>query len=171
MRSRRWSHRRRPRGLVPVVPGSTIGYVVRQASTFVSTPCWLWTGARDVEGYALYTSAGRTMTGHKFYWIRATGRRRVPRGKHLDHVCRVRHCVNPAHLEVVTPMTNVRRSSVVVLTGNEPTEIIAAYRAGQQPGRRPVRMLDLARRYRVSVATICNVINRRHWRTRGGKAA
>lgn len=37
----------------------------------------------------------------------------VPYGKELDHVCRVRACVNPAHLEPVTHIENVRRGNMI----------------------------------------------------------
>lgn len=42
----------------------------------------------------------------------------IPEGMQLDHLCRVRHCVNPAHLEVVTQQENMRR--VAVLTTHCP---------------------------------------------------
>jgi hypothetical protein len=42
----------------------------------------------------------------------------VPEGMELDHLCRVRHCVNPSHLEVVTHSVNVIR-------GNEARKALA----------------------------------------------
>jgi len=33
----------------------------------------------------------------------------IPEGLELDHLCRVRSCVNPLHLEPVTHQENVRR--------------------------------------------------------------
>jgi len=40
--------------------------------------------------------------------------RDIPKGMHVDHLCRVRACVNPNHLEVVTPRTNALRSPFTV---------------------------------------------------------
>lgn len=69
--------------------------------------CWLWTGARQPNGYGRFKADGRTMMAHRFAYERARGP--VPIGLELDHVCRTRHCVNPDHLEPVTPRENIRR--------------------------------------------------------------
>ena len=73
--------------------------------------CWLWTGGRGKEGYASFRSDGRDMYGHQFSFMLHTGAW-CPEGLELDHVCRVRHCVNPAHLEPVTHHENLLRGSV-----------------------------------------------------------
>jgi hypothetical protein len=67
-------------------------------------PCWLWTSGRNADGYA---SFGQNGTAHRWIWIEINGP--VPDGLELDHLCRVRHCVNPAHLEPVTHLENIRR--------------------------------------------------------------
>lgn len=68
-----------------------------------STPCWLWQRSLTSNGYA------RTFNGrvHIIYWERLNGP--IPDGKELDHLCRERSCVNPAHLEAVTHRVNVKR--------------------------------------------------------------
>lgn len=71
-------------------------------------PCWIWTGALSTGGYGLIaTTPGRCRTAHRVSWEIA-GRVLVS-GLTLDHLCRVRRCVNPDHLEQVTSAENTRR--------------------------------------------------------------
>lgn len=72
----------------------------------VDTGCWLWRGARS-NGYGRLKVAGRTCFAHRLAYIRLVGA--VPPGLQIDHLCRVRECVNPAHLEAVTARTNILR--------------------------------------------------------------
>jgi hypothetical protein len=79
-----------------------------------TTPtCWIWTGSRNPNGYGILSIAkpagGRTTVGaHRVAYELLVG----PIAHELDHLCRVRHCVNPAHMEVetCTPRTWVATS-------------------------------------------------------------
>jgi len=74
--------------------------------------CWLWTGALYVNGYGAFRGPdGRTIRAHRFAYERVVGP--IPEGLDLDHLCRVRACVNPAHLEPVTRAENLRRARQV----------------------------------------------------------
>jgi hypothetical protein len=68
--------------------------------------CWLWTGCKMHKGYGLFDD-GRTRRVHR--WSYETFIGPIPEGLVLDHLCRVRHCVNPDHLEAVTQAENNRR--------------------------------------------------------------
>jgi hypothetical protein len=71
--------------------------------------CWLWTAALSDAGYGLCAVGPRLYRpAHRIGWILA-GKERLKPGYHLDHLCRVRSCVNPDHLEQVTPAVNNRR--------------------------------------------------------------
>ena len=77
--------------------------------------CWLWRSGRTGCGYgALYMGqpAGRPVTelAHRLAYA-LQHREPIPVGLTIDHLCRVRHCVNPAHLEVVTRGENVLRGT------------------------------------------------------------
>lgn len=69
--------------------------------------CWIWTRGRN-KGYARFKIKNTPIIGHRFSYELCLGP--VPTGMHLDHRCRVRSCVNPAHLDPVTIAENNRRS-------------------------------------------------------------
>lgn len=70
--------------------------------------CWLWTGPVSPAGYGYLTHQGQSLRAHRFAYELVNGP--VPDGLVLDHLCRVRRCVNPAHLEAVTQRVNLMRS-------------------------------------------------------------
>lgn len=71
--------------------------------------CWLWIGSLHPNGYASTTQGSRRSRDyiHRIAYRAIIGP--IPLGKELDHLCRVRHCFNPQHLEPVTRIENVRR--------------------------------------------------------------
>lgn len=82
----------------------------RIASKFTIDPatgCWLWHGAIGGTGYAHARIDGRTQPVHRVIYELLVGP--IPSGLQIDHLCRVRHCVNPDHLEPVTHAENWRR--------------------------------------------------------------
>lgn len=72
------------------------------------TGCWLWIGSLD-KGYGRFGENWKKppVGAHLFAWRTYVGP--VPDGLELDHLCRVRNCVNPAHLEPVTTRENLLR--------------------------------------------------------------
>lgn len=75
-----------------------------------NTGCWLWAGGAYSTGYGqFHINKGKNSRGaHVVAYELETGRT-CPRGLHLDHLCRQPLCVNPRHLEAVTPRTNTLR--------------------------------------------------------------
>lgn len=71
--------------------------------------CWLYTGQQTDNGYGRFWADGHHTVAHVWLWERENGP--VPAGLQLDHLCRVRPCVRPTHLEPVTALENVRRSN------------------------------------------------------------
>lgn len=71
--------------------------------------CWRWVGHKTAAGYGKLKFKCETKLAHRLSYELNIGP--IPDGLHLDHLCRVRDCINPAHLEPVTPAENVRRST------------------------------------------------------------
>ena len=69
--------------------------------------CWLWTGTHVEQGYGYFSLRGKSVLAHRFSYQLKFGN--IPAGLQLDHTCRVKDCVNPAHLEAVTHSENQRR--------------------------------------------------------------
>ncbi len=75
-----------------------------------SGDCWLWRSTITPSGYGAFAvfRAG-IFRAHRLAWTLTKGVD-IPGHLQIDHLCRVRHCVNPAHLEVVTARENTLRS-------------------------------------------------------------
>lgn len=66
--------------------------------------CWLWTALTNKYGYGLLSVSNHHVLAHRFAYELLVGP--LPRGLVVDHLCRVRNCVNPDHLEPVTDFEN-----------------------------------------------------------------
>jgi len=74
--------------------------------------CWIWKKSLDVGGYGVFWVGDKHMKAHRYSWQLVHGP--VDPTLCLDHLCRVRSCVNPAHLEPVTNRINVLRGVSIV---------------------------------------------------------
>lgn len=72
--------------------------------------CWLWTACVNHNGYAMLAMDGKpSRAAHRWYYELLHGP--LAPGLELDHLCRVRSCVNPAHLEPVSHQANIDRGA------------------------------------------------------------
>jgi hypothetical protein len=71
--------------------------------------CWLWTGAINGCGYGFISVSGEMHRAHRVAFELCRGA--IPEGLQLDHLCRVRRCVNPDHLDPVSQRENVLRGT------------------------------------------------------------
>jgi len=70
--------------------------------------CWLWTGKTTHDGYPVWGTTGcKTIYAHRFIYAQEIGT--IPEGMTLDHLCRVRNCVNPKHMDPCTLEDNIAR--------------------------------------------------------------
>lgn len=77
---------------------------------FHPSGCWIWKAATN-KGYGVVNSGGRgkALLAHQVVWKLLRGD--PPPGLEPDHLCLVKLCVNPGHLEWVTKAENGRRAS------------------------------------------------------------
>lgn len=108
MHYERWKHHGDPMYTAPSSPIERLLLRIVITPGPLGTPCWVPTYCRDGGGgYAAMNVNGRLTSCHGVAYEHFVGP--VPEGLELDHLCRVRTCCNPAHLEAVTHLENVRR--------------------------------------------------------------
>lgn len=125
---------------------NTQEWFMERVSMDPNNGCWLWLGAFYPLGYGMVTVHGtrKPTQAHRMSYLLFNGS--IPEGLHLDHLCRVRGCVNPQHLEAVTKKENTLRGFGITAMHarkthcakgheftNENTKII--YRNGARAGR------------------------------------
>lgn len=77
--------------------------------TWNDTPCWLWSNYINDGGYACFWNGKSTTNAHRIAYQLFV--EVIPVELQCDHLCRIRHCVNPAHLEAVPPRINGLRGT------------------------------------------------------------
>jgi hypothetical protein len=73
--------------------------------------CWIWPGDIDPKGYGRVFFRGKQRKAHRVAFELLKGA--IPKGLEPDHLCRVRACFNPNHMEVVTHRVNSLRGDGV----------------------------------------------------------
>lgn len=76
----------------------------------LTTPCRIFVGPRDRGGYGSVTIGHTSIGAHLYVWERDVGP--VPDDLEIDHVCRVRPCINTDHMRTVTHQVNVTENVV-----------------------------------------------------------
>ena len=126
-----------------------VSYTVDEASG-----CWIWNGSLKPDGYGRFMLHGRQVVAHRYFWEQLFGP--VPAGHFLHHVCYNPSCVNPSHLELVTPKEHSHKPShCSKLSATDVAEIRRL--CGQ------VSQGKLARQFGVDQGHISAILHGRRW--------
>lgn len=110
--------------------------------------CWFWTGAVQSKGYGNYKSK----LAHRVSYEKYVGK--IPEGLTLDHLCRNKLCVNPAHLEPVTQYENNMRGESPTAKNKKKTHCSSGHELSEE-NIRVVKRVDGMRRH-------CKICERAH---------
>lgn len=123
--------------------------------------CWEWVAEKSPHGYGQFWNGERLVRPHR--WLYAYLYGDIAAGMVLDHLCRNPPCVNPGHMEPVTPSENARRGLKGSLKPPAPVREVcgrghslAEY--GHQRWGRPVGQME------------CRECRRQAWHGRKGAA-
>lgn len=75
----------------------------------LNNDCWEWRGALDIDGYGIFRLYKKNHRAHRASYMLFNEIELLDSKMHMDHLCRYRSCVNPDHLELVTPRENTLR--------------------------------------------------------------
>lgn len=125
-----------------------------------STGCWNWLKVKDSQGYGQISVSGKTKLAHRYSYERVHGI--IPDGLYIDHLCRNKSCVNPVHLEPVTPAQNIQRGNSAKLTSEQASEIRSWWSMGKYSRS------EIGTAYGVHRRTIHDVLSGRSWAMKDG---
>jgi HNH endonuclease len=95
-------------------PAPIINRFLAKVKFNLKTGCWMWTGTQSGPGYGwlfLRKVKGRKFSTYAHRFSYEYFREPIPKGLTIDHLCRVRRCVNPFHMEVCTIKVNILRGN------------------------------------------------------------
>lgn len=119
--------------------------------------CWNWvSGPSSV--YGMVTIRNKTTLAHRVFY--ENYKKQISPGMQIDHLCKNTRCVNPDHLEEVSPAENMHRSSRTKLTKNSVLEIRKRY------ATKTISQTALSVEYGVGQDTISRIINNKRWNTK-----
>src|SRR3990167_9039589 len=90
------------------------------------TNCWVWDAYKHPKGYGQMRVNGKTVWAYRLSYEIFKGD--IPKGLTIDHLCRVRSCVNPDHLEAVTMKENILRGVGITAKESRQTHCKSGHR-------------------------------------------
>lgn len=83
-------------------------HMVKKLVPVTEAGCWIWMASCSSGGYGMVSHNGKPAGAHRVAYELLVGP--IPDGLDIDHLCRVRCCCNPAHMEPVTRRVNLLRA-------------------------------------------------------------
>jgi hypothetical protein len=162
---RAWHHAH----YVPRPPRQPVPVLERILARITVDPvrgCWLWPTVSG-NGYGHITVAGRGTSPHRVMATHYHGP--IPDGYEVDHLCHVRACCNPDHLDVVHKLENASRAWQWSRAVNSGLIVMdaALVRQCRAEHKRGVSIGQLAKRYNINRWTMKSAVSGRSW----GRAA
>lgn len=103
---------------------------------FEGTPCWIWKGAPDAQGYGKFKPQGaKAVYAHRAVYTELVGP--IKPGFVLDHRCQNPICVHPLHLEPVTQRINVLRGKAPTALNARKTHCPQGHDLDEHGARQP----------------------------------
>lgn len=132
------------------------------------TGCWLWSAARNRDGYGVLKANGQSVYAHRFSWAEKHGE--IPEGICVLHRCDTPACANPDHLFLGTRGDNARdksrkgrchnnkgeRHGRSILSEAQAREVLRLIRTGESQSK-------IAADFGISKTAVCNINTGRRW--------
>lgn len=117
--------------------------------------CWTWTMARTGAGYGLMNRNNSLVYAHRFFYESIIGK--IPHGMQIDHLCRNRACVNPAHMDLVTSAENSRRGLNTKLNKKDVQTIRELRGSG-------VKLREISKLFGIQLNHVHSICSKRYWK-------
>jgi hypothetical protein len=118
--------------------------------------CWLWLGTVDAGGYGRAKIDGKYVLAHRAMYAREVGE--IGDGLEIDHLCSMRSCINPRHLQTVTPAVNSRRSRATKLRPASVSWIRDLWLTGKW------KQVEIASMFGVAQSTVAKIVLNQLWK-------
>lgn len=101
----------------PIILPRWHGRIIQQAAPLTSRvygceikggPCCVWTGGKNDRGYGYVSVGNRLHRLHRYVYMKFHDIDLLP-SEVVDHLCRIRACFNPGHVEAVEWLENYKR--------------------------------------------------------------
>ena len=155
----------KPRGKPGRRPTPVLERILARIVVDLATGCWLWTGSTHGNGYGqVKTDLGRNSSPHRVLAEHYHGA--IPDGYEVDHLCHVRACCNPDHLQIVHRLENASRAATWSLAVRADRLVMSAEQVQHLRWlhhERGISIKELAQQFDIDRRTMRDAVTGRTW--------